>query len=273
MPQMPRSMITTGQDFKFTPEDLEDETSFKAALEAAITAGYAERVYLWPNFAGFENTSEATVYEQNASGSMFVRNGKYRFRFLIATDICTHTAMYTHRSTSGRAFILDIEDNMLGYVDSEGNFYGYTISLLNPENIILSDGSVSTKSPIFLELSNSNELNKYGAMFPASFVSNLPRLTDVVLTKPVNANSATKVHATVKNKCDGFALEGLAMTDFKFLTPAGLVQPITAIAYLGDGIYELTGVAFVSGPLNLADPGDLTVQAYESMGPLTITIP
>jgi hypothetical protein len=181
--------------------------------------------------------------------------------------------MYTHRSTSGRVYIIDLENQMLGTGDVEGNFYGYTYSLLNPENLILSDGSVATKSPIFVELADPNELNKNGVLIPAPFIGTLDRLTDVVLTKPANPNTATAVHATVKNQCDGFALEGLAKEDFVFKTPAGGAQPITAILYLGTGVYELTGAAFVSGPLNLAPSSDLSVKAYESVGPLTITIP
>lgn len=274
IPQMPRCMITTGLNFKFEAADLVDDATFKAAVEAAISAGYADRIYLWPLFSGFENTSEATVYEQNASGSMFVRNGKYRFRFMITQDMCVHTAMYSHRSPSGRVFILDLENQMMGTKDVDGNFYGYTYSLINPENLILSDGSVATKSPIFVELADPTELNKNGVLVPAAFINTVDRLTDVHLTKPAApAATATKVNVIVKNECDGFALEGLAKEDFKFLTAAGAVQTIVSIAYKGDGVYELTGVAFVAGTVDLVAAADLTVKAYESLGPVTITIP
>jgi len=272
IPQMPRCMITTPANFKFTAAQMASEATFKAAVEAAIAAGAAERIYLWPLFSGFENASEAAVYEENAYGSMFVRNGRYRFRFFFTQDLCLHTAMYSHRATSGRAFVLDIDDQMLGTKDSEGNFYGFTISLVNPENLVISDGSVSTKSPVYVVLANPIELNKNGRLVPASFINTIERLTSVTLADGPAPDSATKVQVNVNNECDSTPLEGLAKEDFKLLTTAGAPQTITTITYVGNGLYELNGTGLVSGTVDLVAAADLSVKNYESSGPKTVTI-
>lgn len=272
IPQMPRSMITTPANFKFTAADLASEDSFKTALENAIVAGYADRIYLWPFFSAFENASEAAVYEENAYGSMAVRGGRYRFRFSITTDLCTHTAMFSHKASSGRAFIYDSEDNLLGTKDTDGNFYGFTLNLLNPENLVISDGAVSTKSPVYVVLANPNELNKNGAMVKASFINTIDRLTDVEPTV-VLPSIATRITVNILNVCDGGGLEGLIAGDFVVKKTDGSPQTITTVTPLGNGVYQLNGTLLTSGTVDLKSAAALSVKNYESTGPATVTIP
>lgn len=275
LPQMPKSMITTPSNFKFTPEETATDEAFKDAVNAALLAGYASRIYLWPLFSGYENATEAPVYEENAYGSQHVRNGRYRFRFQFTQDLCLHTAMFTHRAiNNGRVFLLDNEDQLIGTSDSDGNFYGFTINLLNPENLIISDGAVSTKSPVYVVLSNPKELNLNGALISADFLNTIDRLTDVALTLGTPTPTATDIFVKVLQKCDSVPLEGLVAADFKLIKASdGTNQAIVSRTYIGDGVYQLEGVGWVDGTLDLISPATLSVKAYESLGPLTINVP
>lgn len=278
LPAMPRGMITTAANFKFTPEQLATPELFQAAVEAAIVAGYANRIYLWPFFSAYENATEAAVYEENALGVMHVRNGRYRFRFSITQDLCVHTAMFTHKATSGRAYVFDIEDQLSGTTDSDGSFYGFTIGLLNPENLVLSDGTVATKSPVYVVLANPKELNANGAVIDASFLNTIDRLTDVSLTKGTGVATTSLLFVKANLACDGTILEGLVDADFTLTSALGVdkTADITGVVYNATtGQYELASTAdFAAGDIvSLVAPAALSIKAYEVLNRYTVVIP
>jgi hypothetical protein len=275
LPQMPRGMIETGMNFKFTPEQMATPELFQAALQDAIKAGKANRVYLWPFFANQEGANEDAVYEDTPLKVMAVRDGKYGWRFFIQESLCMHKAMFTHRTNKGRVFIYDNEDQLIGTKDSAGNFYGFTLALLHTEKLLMNDGSVATKSPIYVVLANNKELDLNGAVVDASFVNFVMRLTDVTIAVS-GAFAAASFKVTVKATCDGTPIEGLALADFVMTNNAGAAQAIQTVVDEGDGVYTINApgaTPFVDGFLNLVAPADLSIDAYESTGPLTVNIP
>ncbi len=267
LPALPRGIITTPDNFKLSAEDALDPDKW----QDAIIASKSNRIYLWPFFVGFEDGSEESVYEVTPLADLVVRDGKYIFKPKIKKDLCTHKAMFTHRSNSGRVFIYDTENQLIGTQDADGNFMGFSIGLLNVEKMKFSDGTVSTKTPVHLVLANSKEFDENGAMIDADFVNSLNRLTDVKIT--ILAAADDEVTLTVTNICDGTSVDGLAKEDFKFLG-AGITPVVVSTATLSEGVYTLTqaGALFVTGTLNLVAAADLTIQAYESTGPVVVTI-
>lgn len=262
MPQMPKSMITTEIDFFLTPEQCATPTLAKAALQAAILAGRATRIYLWPTFTGFENLTEAPVYEKTPLANNFVRNGNYEMRFNIEQGLCFHKAMFSHQSNNGRAYILDIKNQLLGTEEAEtGNFYGLTYNLLNPENIVLSDGSVSSKSPVMISFSDSTEVNERGALLDVPFIGTLIRLADVTLEviSATDTEWVIKVYVT----CDETPVNGLVDADFVGTDAAGDVQAITMTTE-DDGTYTFTGTALETGFIELVAASALSVPGYEA---------
>lgn len=264
LPNMPKSIITTPMNFKATPEEAADPEFW----QDAILAGRANRIYLWPNFVSFENISEEAIYEDTPLAYLSVRDGNYRFRFSIKESLCLHKAMFTHRATSGRAFILDIENQLIGTQDVAGNFMGFTVQLLHTEKLIIGDGSVSTKSPIVLALANNKELDQNGAIIDGSFVNTLNRLTDVTIE--VLSSDDSEIVANVFATCDGTPVSGLILADFVLLDENGDPQSISGITE-EDGKYTLTGSGWTSGTLSLDPPASLSIQAYES-NVATVTI-
>lgn len=266
MPQLPKQIITTPMGFEVTPLQAVDPVFW----QTAITAGKATRIYVWPTVKSYENVSEEAVYEDTPLSSEFVRPGKYIFRLMFNDGLCTHRAMFTHNGGNQRIWFLDINNNLLGTEKANGNYAGLTVQLLNTEKLIMSDGSVSTKTPVYIVLADSNEIDKAGVIFPASFVPQLERLTDVELT--ILDASATEVDVTVSNFCDGTELLGLLTADFIFLDAAGDPQTITAAASPDGSSYILTGTGLETGTLTLRAPALLTVKAYEAVAPVVVTI-
>jgi hypothetical protein len=271
LPSMPRTQITTPMNWKIPKATLDaGSAAIETYIQDAMLAPLGERIYLWPNFSSFENISEEATYQDTPLSYKKVRDGNYRFRFGISENMCIHKAMYTHRASSGRVIIVDIENQMIGTKNSAGDFMGLTINGLNTEKFKFNDGSVATESPILVALANNKELDKDGALIEADFVGTLNRLVDVELTV-VGTPSATTIVVDVKVKCDGTPLNGLVVGDFILLKNDGTSQTITSLAEV-DGRYTLSGTGWVSGSLDLDTPDQLSIQAYESLGPVTITI-
>lgn len=261
MPGYIRGMITTPIGFKATPVQAVDP----AFWQAALLAGKADRIYLWPPFFGSSNASEATIYETTPLGKRRVRDGFYEFDITISENLCLHKAMYSHRATSGRVILFDTDNQLIGTFDSDGNFQGFSIQMLNTEKMMFNDGSVVSKSPVKLVLANNLEFDKEGSLLSAAFVNSLNRLTDVVITEV--SGSATVIVVTVKAECDGTPISGLVNADFVLLDVDGDEQTIaTAVEGSGSnlGTYTLTGTGLVTGTLGLVAPSELSIEAYEA---------
>lgn len=279
LPQVFAGMIETPLSFKLPAATAADPALAKAALQTALKAGLATRIYKFPDFAGFENVSEDAIYEENALTDMLVRAGKYRWRFSIAKNLCLHKAMFSHNSKGGdiRIFFYDIDGNLFGTELSDGSVAGFRVSLLNVEKLLISDGSVSTKSPIYVVLKDHKEIDKKGVLFDGSFVGELFPLTDVTLAvEALPVITATDFYLSVKVACDGTPVSGLVLADFAVTNNAGAAQVPTAFeeTSAGSGIYHFTkSTNFVDGYVNLVAAADLTIDAYESTAAVAINVP
>jgi hypothetical protein len=265
-------MIETPRSFKIAAADLENAAAVKTAFQNALLAGQASRIYLYPPFFNTENQTEAQVRAQTPIKTSFVRNGKYRFLHSMDIDISTHKAIATHRSVDGRVFYRDNEGNVWGTLLSNGDFAGFSYSLLSPENMTPSDGTNPTLSGVFVELSSPDEWNKQGAALDGAFVNELNRLADVEIAT-VGALSATDINVRVSTIADDISVEGLVAADFLLLDATGVAQAITAAPYdASTEEYNLQGAAFVDGTLALKAPS-VTTKPYETLAPITINIP
>lgn len=270
MPEMPRGMFTVPMNFEATPEEVVDPLFWQAAL----VAGKAERIYKWPDFVGFENASEENTYEETPLADLFVRAGKYRFRFHITDGLCSHRAMFSHNGGNKRVVVFDIANQMWLTKKSNGNFTGLTVSLLNTENLVISDGSVSTKTPVYVVLRDPKELNQSGYTISAPFINELEKLTDVEITKGPGVATASAYPVIVANACDGTEVTGLLPADFIARDSDGVIVAVTAAPY-ANGVYTLASAAGFEdgGTVTLRAAALLTVKAYEAVAPLVLDVP
>lgn len=278
LPQVFAEMITTPLSFKLTAAQAADPALAKTALQNALKSGLANRIYKWPEFSGFENVSEDAVYEETSLTDILVRAGKYRWRFSISKNLCMHKAMFSHNTRgNARVFFLDVDGNYFGTELSNGDVAGFRISLLNVEKLMISDGSVSTKSPVYVVLKDHKEIDKNGVQFDGSFAGELVPLSDVELEiQSSPAVTTDDFYVSVKVKCDGTPVSGLVVGDFEVTTALGVAQVPTAFeeTSAGSGIYHFTkSTDFVDGFVNLVAAADLTVDAFESTGAVALNIP
>lgn len=262
LPEMIVGMITTPLNFSVTEAAALLSTTWQDALYAAS----ASRIYLWPRFVGAEDVSEEPVYEDSPYAILHVRDGNYRWRFQIKESLCLHKKMFTHRSNSGRVFLIDEAGQIIGTKLANGNFAGLRYQLLNTEKMIINNGTVSTKSPLFLALADNKDLDKNGEIVDASdFLSSLSPIIDALIT--VTDVTGNDITFTVTQECDGIELPGFVQADFEVLDADGADQPITNLVDNEDGSYVVTvGGGLVTGTIGFArgPATPLTLPGYEA---------
>lgn len=275
-PQLPAGMITTADDFSIPAATMADPVLLLAYLQAAILDPAEDRIHYWPDFDTFENASTEQQYEDGPLSLLPTFDGNYRFRFGIAQSLCTHKAMFTHRANKGRVIIIDKENQLNVTELSDGTFAGFKIQLLHTEKLIINDGTVATKSPIFVALRNNKEWDKNGAIFTLDTVTELLRIMDVEVTV-FSITDAGEITVDVKTECDQTAVTGLLTADFVYKNAAGAEVVITAATPVAatPGRYVLTqaGDLFVDGTVDLRAPDVLSIEAYESVAPAAVNIP
>jgi len=270
-PQMPKLIVETPPTLFFTPADAVDPTKWQAKLKAAVGA----RIYLWPEADNFTDKSEAFVYQTTPLSMIPVRPGRYQWTLEYSKSLCYHKAMYSHSGKGNRIFVLDIANQLLGTLDSLGNFRGLTLQLLQTEKLIISNGTIATVSPVHVVLADSTEIDQNGAMIDGTFLNSLYPLTDVVIN--VLTHSAAILKVQVLTQCDNTPVIGLVKADFVVVKASdGTAQVILASTDNLDGTYTFTTAsAWVSGSVDLvaATALSLVVGAYETEGPTIFAVP
>lgn len=265
-PQAFESFIKTGLDFEMPVADMADPTKW----QDAILAGKATRIYLFPLAYDFENVSEeAQRASSNLGKEVTTRLGQYRFRSLFRENLEMHQAMYSHLGSAGRLFPIDIAKKLMFTSDDGGvTGKGFTLDQFMPEKIQFGTGSEPSLSPIYYTLANSDELdvNGYQIKFNAQLLA-IKALVDVKLT--ASDTSATGFTITVKSIYDNVGVNGLVTADF--VKTGGVASAVFGTP-AGNGVYPFTGVGLTSGTVDLRAANLLTVKAYESNGPVTVTI-
>jgi hypothetical protein len=269
LPDMPKGMIVTPKAFELTPEEAINPTVWQAKL--LLTPGV--RIHLWPEFDGIEDVSTEAAYDQSVLSDLVADMGKYAWRAMISQNLCLHKAMFSHSGKGDRVFLWDKKNFLVGKLNAAGNFQGFKMSLLNTEKLKLGDGSVATKTPVYIVLRDHLELDQNGTMVDGSFVNDLLEIVDVTL-EVVGTPIAATIVVDVMLSCDESPLVGLIAADFLVLTTAGATQAKTAAeSATVPGRYTLTaGTTFVDGTVTLVPAATLSVEAYEAENILTIDI-
>lgn len=281
LPTLPKLMITTGDDFKLAPADYATEAALQLALQNAIKAGIASRIWLWPAFSNVEDLSQEAQYLDTPLNLIPVRDGQYRYKLHISKNMDVHKAMKSHRALNeGRAFLFDLDNQLFGNEDAAGNVYGHKIAMLHTEKLKLSDGTNPTSSAVYLCLADNEEIDDAGVVLEAPIVNKLTPLTDLKITV-AGAFAAASFKVDVKQKADGTPVSGLLLADFVLYnadkTITQVIQTVVEDANI-PGRYTITSPGadlFEDGVLTLRAPSLLTVSAYEvpAEGELIVDIP
>lgn len=269
LPRQVKGMITTPKGFTLTIADAGSAAAWQAAILAEPTA----RIYYWPTAVLVENINEEAVYEENSLSTIFVRDGRYKWRISFQENLNYHKDMYSHKNFQGRVFLIDDANQIIGTSLDDVNIQGFSIDLLNPEKLFFNDGSAGSKTPVYVSLADNTELDKFGCMVQADFLNTLVRLTTVDLTvNALPAPIATGFDVTIVSSLDNSPILGLVLADFVLLDAVGVAQTITVLTDNGDGTYTITGVGLVTGTIDLVDADALSIEGYESDAPADVTI-
>jgi hypothetical protein len=274
MPEMIMGMITTPNDFVIPAETLADPGLLLEYLNDAILAPAGQRIYYWPSVKGFENISQEAVYEDSPYAYLPVRDGNYRFKFMFRENLCLHKAMYSHRANTGRVIFIDSENQLFMTETADGEGKGFQMQLLHTEKLVFNDGSVATKSPVVVALQNNKEIDTAGLLVQFDSFSDLNRIVDQKL-KVIGSPTATTIVVEVMAECDATPLNGLVVADFLLVDDDnGATHAITTATPDPSfpGRYTLAGTAFEASKLGLKPAGELSVEGYESIAPVQITV-
>lgn len=274
-PELPKAFIWTPANFVIPAAIAAVEADLQEYIQDALLVSGSARIYQFPEFDKFTDASEAKVRVQQASGRTIpVREGLKRFDIEYSINICMHRAMYSHRTRTGRIIIIDSANKYIVNKRTDGDFQGYKLSLLDTDSIKFNDGANPSISPVFMELADPNEINRDIYMIDAPFTNELSLIVDVEISV-VGTPSATSIVVDVATECDNTALSGLVVADFVKTITAGSTQTITSATESSTvpGRYSLVGTGWTTGYINLKSPSVLSIQAYESTGAATVTIP
>lgn len=274
IPTLLKGFIKTSSDYTITALLAASATQWQTDIKADINA----RIYLFPQWGkAFEDVSSDQILEETPLGVMDVDPGQHRWKLGFTENLELHKAIYSHRNTEGRIFLIDRENKIIGTSDDDGvTLKGFLLDNLLPEKLKLSDGTISTKTWVGVYLADNTELDKRGFMVDASFVNSLIPLTSVVITiAAAPVPSATAFNFSVASALDGTPIIGLVQADLLFKDAAGDNQDSTIDTVaepLDDGDYVVAGTAMATGSLTLVLPSALTLTAFESTGAQTVTV-
>jgi len=266
-PQAIESIIKTPLDFTITAEDAADVANW----QAAVVLPAAQRIHVFPLAYDFENLSEeATRASSNLGKEVTIRLGQYRFRLLFRENLEIHKAIYSHLGSAGRVFLIDVNKKLIGTSDDGGvTLKGFLLDSFTPEKIQFGDGSTPSLSPVYMALTNNEELDVNGQQmrFSTQLIALKP-LVDVTLAL-VGTATATGFVISVKSVYDNVGVLGLLTGDF--IKAAGISAAVFGTDN-GDGTYTFTGAGMTTGTITLDVAASLGVSAYEAANVLTVTI-
>jgi hypothetical protein len=279
LPKLIKYMIVVPDDFELAAADYETAAALKTALETKIKVAIASRIYLFPPIFKCEDLSQEATYDDSALGIDDVYDGQYRYRFHFSKNMFTHKDLATHYyKNEGRAILVDLENKIWLTEKTNGNLTGFSIAMLKPEKMDISDGSTATTSPMYLCLADNKEADERGKLLDgSSVIRELEPLVDVKITLTEgDAFAAAGFMVDVKTESDGTPISGLLAADFLMYQSDGVTaQSILSAAEDANnpGRYNiLPTTAFVDGILRLRAASALTVSAYENPTRLNLTV-
>jgi hypothetical protein len=262
-----KGYILTDDDVEFTTEAL-------AQLKANWTSKIQARtMYPFKAIMGVENQGDEATYEDTPFATELVTNGKMAWRFAHTFSMPSHKAYFTHRSNSGRIILINGTGEFVGEETGTGGFRGFKTSLVNIENLMLTDGSASEKTYIKVVLENAEDINRsMVTVVPTDFSGlDLMGLIDVRLTTITAV--PTNVHLEASLFSTGDTQDGFVTGDFTWLNSSGAAVTITTFTPKVDGVYQFQGAALIAGTYTVKFvPESMTTKGFATPVILTVTV-
>jgi hypothetical protein len=281
LPKLFKYMIVVPNNFSLEAADYATAAALKTALQTAIKAAAADRIYLFPAIVKCEDLTQETTYDDSPLDTQDVYDGQYRFKLHHSKNMFTVKDLATHYyKNEYRAIMVDLEGKGFLTELSDGSLSGASIALLKPEKIDISDGSNNTTSPMYLCLADPKDWNERGRLLDfSSVIREIEPLVDVKISLvDGDAFAAAGFEVDVKVESDGTPVSGLLLADFILYATDGVTeQVITSTAEDANisGRYNIVapgGNLFEDGVLALRAASALTVSPFECPERLRLTV-
>lgn len=188
--------------------DISTDTLDSAKINKLVQDG---QLVILPEHFSFENQSGETVYEELPSGAKIpVRNGLYEFMINYSSGICLANALSSLNSKNWSLWLVDFDNSgearMWGEETTDGSFKGFDTNVVYAENKVFNDGSVSTKTPLKIQLSTKGTQamrSRVAYLSSANAVdfAALDGVNDVTLVANTTTASSFELNAFIN--CDG----------------------------------------------------------------------
>lgn len=257
-----------------TDSDVEITDEATAQTEAAWQDVIQSRkAYPFMAINGLENQSDDPTYEDTPFATELVTNGKMSWRFAHTFSQPSHRAYFTHRNNKGRIVLINEKGEYKGEVDETGKFKGFELSLINIENLMLSDGTASEKTYVKVVLANADSVNRniYTVVPSDHSGLDLMGLIDVRLSVVTSAVGSLTLEASIYNT--GEFQEGFVETDPTILDSAGAAVAIDTFTDNGDGTYQIDAAGLTAGDYTVRfKPITMTTKGFDTPEILSVTI-
>lgn len=257
--------------------DTAANAKLKTTWEQAINEDKTDRIYPFPVSFNFEDNSEEAVYDEGSTGSIFVRDGKINFTFVIESSRYIHSALKSHSNRQVSVYFGDQSGRIHG-VSSDGVFFeAVNMETFTVEKLKVNDGSEGTKTRITMIFADSDSWqNKPAVVIPNFNVKDLEGLCDVVITdEGSSTTSALKIKTEFLNTTTPVSgLDDTPSADFIIIDKNGVEQVPDSIDD-NDGQYTFnftTPLSAADYTINLKSPKTMTTKGFESTGSVTITV-
>lgn len=266
-----RKFILVPKGWSLTEEDARDLDKWVEAIHADT----GERIYPFPVIHEHTDNSEDLVMDEGPLGSIFVRDGKINWQFLIESSRYKHEALKTHSLQKYDVVLVDTENRLHGVVAANGDFKGGNLQQFVVGRLMVNDGAASaTKSQITMVFGDTNEWETRPAVVAGLewSATDLEGLTDIYLSDAVGTTEGITVMATDKSGNPFNGEKGDSLSDFVIKDKDGVVKTISAIT--SEGGENILTATLTAGnyTVDLAAPKDMETKGYGSAGPVTVTV-
>ena len=235
-----------------------------------------EKVFPLHYMKNFEDLStEAAYYDYPDGSRKRMDQGRYRFAAHFDLNECIKKQLVNFRGNQDGIYMVYGDVIRGRTIDSGVNIVPIRLSDVNIEKETLPGMDAPGMVRVVIDLEDHKDLNEYDYSREMTWdVSDLDGLTEVTITQVTASATTLVVDVTANCGGDTKPITGLGteITDWEMSDGDGTITGVTESTTV-NGRYTLTGTAFATGELDLAEPEDRSDDVLViSSGPATITV-